>query len=259
MLSPQEWWDFILYEPLRSETLTKQPRPKSADANQKKAPARRIRRVPSQERGKRSRDQILEGALKLIAAQGISGFNMREVAKVSGVGLGTLYEYFPSRSSILCLLLEDRIKQRLEILRRYGIDNNPGRTPLELLAAFDAEMRSKRMWTRADVMLFSKEIDDPEVVELRNGFHQQLQETYVRAFRTYGSKWSDTGLHALARYLIHADFLNIELQLKIDPKQRHYYADFTYAIFERAFSLVLEDEGVFTNRYGRPTATTQID
>jgi len=47
------------------------------------------------------RKAILEACLKIIARNGIHGFKMIDVATAAGIGKGTIYEYFPSKSELV--------------------------------------------------------------------------------------------------------------------------------------------------------------
>lgn len=63
-----------------------------------------IRRVPRQKRSRVSVDCILEAAIQVLEADGEAGFNTNAVAERAGVSVGTLYRYFPDKSSILTAL-----------------------------------------------------------------------------------------------------------------------------------------------------------
>jgi AcrR family transcriptional regulator len=56
--------------------------------------------------GERTRQRILEGALRAIARHGLTKLGMNDVSASAGVSRGTLYRYFPSREDLLCSLAE---------------------------------------------------------------------------------------------------------------------------------------------------------
>jgi AcrR family transcriptional regulator len=51
--------------------------------------------------GERTRERILEGALRAIARHGLAKLGMNDVSASAGVSRGTLYRYFPSREELL--------------------------------------------------------------------------------------------------------------------------------------------------------------
>ena len=61
------------------------------------------------------REQILETALKLFAAQGFYATSTRQVAKEAGIAEGLIFHYFPTKASLLAALLENRRSFRSEL------------------------------------------------------------------------------------------------------------------------------------------------
>ena len=58
------------------------------------------------------RDQLLQEARRQIAEQGYSGTTIRSVAGACGVGVGTVYNYFPSKEMLVAaFMMEDWQKQ----------------------------------------------------------------------------------------------------------------------------------------------------
>ncbi|MEG1790606.1 MAG: TetR/AcrR family transcriptional regulator [Oscillospiraceae bacterium] len=53
-----------------------------------------------------SREEILRVCRGLIAENGLAALNMREVARSCGVALGSLYNYFPSKSELAIAAIE---------------------------------------------------------------------------------------------------------------------------------------------------------
>jgi AcrR family transcriptional regulator len=64
------------------------------------------RRTPSQSRAQFTVDAIVEAAQLLLAEQGPQALNTRRIAERAGVSIGSLYQYFPNRESIITRLFE---------------------------------------------------------------------------------------------------------------------------------------------------------
>ncbi|WP_113700073.1 TetR/AcrR family transcriptional regulator [Nonomuraea lactucae] len=77
--------------------LADQPTPTPAPAQ----PAKRARRADAE----RNRDAIIEAAGAVFAEQG-GTVDVREIARRSGVGMGTLYRHFPTKDHLLATVLE---------------------------------------------------------------------------------------------------------------------------------------------------------
>lgn len=68
------------------------------------------RRQPVQSRSKMTQEAILEAFVRLLLEQGYACLTIREIAAVAGVGLGTVYEHFPSKKSIAANCIHQRFK-----------------------------------------------------------------------------------------------------------------------------------------------------
>jgi AcrR family transcriptional regulator len=69
------------------------------------------------------RRAILEAAEAVLGASGLAEAKMAEIAERAGLAAGTLYNYFPSKESLFCALIEHRGE---EFLRRLeDIDRGP--------------------------------------------------------------------------------------------------------------------------------------
>lgn len=64
-------------------------------------------RVSRRRRDPAKRDAIFYAAIELFAARGFVGASMRDIATRAGVGLGTIYDYFPGKEAILLHFLRE--------------------------------------------------------------------------------------------------------------------------------------------------------
>ena len=63
------------------------------------------RRQPQQARSSDLVAAILEAALQVLAKEGVHRFTTTRVAERAGVSVGSVYQYFPNKASILFLSL----------------------------------------------------------------------------------------------------------------------------------------------------------
>jgi AcrR family transcriptional regulator len=68
------------------------------------------RRRPVQSRSRLTQNAILEAFVRLLLEKTYARLTIREIAAVAGVGLGTVYEYFPSKKSIAANCIHQRFK-----------------------------------------------------------------------------------------------------------------------------------------------------
>lgn len=63
------------------------------------------RKIPRQERSKATFNVILEATAHILESVGFDKFNTNAVAQKSGVSIGSLYQYFPSKEALLAELV----------------------------------------------------------------------------------------------------------------------------------------------------------
>ncbi|MFC1441433.1 TetR family transcriptional regulator [Streptacidiphilus sp. N1-10] len=74
---------------------------------------------PLTERQEARRRRILHTAAQLASRGGFDAVQMREVAESSGVALGTLYRYFPSKVHLLVATMQDQLQLMQSQLRKH--------------------------------------------------------------------------------------------------------------------------------------------
>lgn len=75
------------------------------------------RKRPQQARSNALVEVILEAALQVLAREGARRFTTTRVAERAGVSVGSIYQYFPNKASILFRLQSDEWRQTTEMLR----------------------------------------------------------------------------------------------------------------------------------------------
>jgi len=72
------------------------------------------KKYPRQARSKASFDAIVEGAAQLLIAGPYDTLTTNHIAERAGVSIGTLYEFFPNKESIVAVLAERRMRRLAE-------------------------------------------------------------------------------------------------------------------------------------------------
>ncbi|GIW40355.1 MAG: putative HTH-type transcriptional regulator [Candidatus Binatia bacterium] len=81
----------------------------------------------------RTRERILDGALRAIALHGLSKLGMNDVSEHAGVSRGTVYRYFPSREALLADLADRESRRFEEVVRRALRDAPEGAERLRIV------------------------------------------------------------------------------------------------------------------------------
>ena len=82
------------------------------------------RRKPRQERSKVTVDAILEATAQVLADGGYARLNTNRVARVAGVSIGSLYQYFSNKDELVRAVIEKHSERVLLLLRHTLMDLN---------------------------------------------------------------------------------------------------------------------------------------
>jgi AcrR family transcriptional regulator len=107
-----------------------------------RAPVIAARKQPKQARSTRLVTDILAAAARVLVRDGARRFTTARVAETAGISVGSLYQYFPNKESILFRLQTQEWRQTMDQLGR--ILGDPGvRPPERIQAAVRAFFRSE--------------------------------------------------------------------------------------------------------------------
>ena len=97
----------------------------------RRTPATSPRKRPKQQRSTRLVEAILTAAIRVLEREGAAAFTTVRVAEVAGVSVGSLYQYFPNKASILFKLQSDEWDATSQLLE--GIFRDEGTSASERL------------------------------------------------------------------------------------------------------------------------------
>lgn len=90
----------------------------------------RPRKAPKQARSREMVEIILAATARVLVREGYEGMTTNRVAEVAGVSVGSLYQYFPNKESLLATLMERHLgemtaifDERFEELARAGLED----------------------------------------------------------------------------------------------------------------------------------------
>ncbi len=75
------------------------------------------RKRPVQQRSRFTVDQILEAAARVFAERGYAGATTNHIAERAGVSIGSLYQYFPNKDTILVALQARHMESASEVFQ----------------------------------------------------------------------------------------------------------------------------------------------
>jgi AcrR family transcriptional regulator len=160
------------------------------------------RKIPRQKRAQATVDVILEAATRICRQRGYEATNVNEVAKVAGVSVGSLYQYFPSKEALVAELgrrlgqrMLDVFTEDLPTLAFLPLDEAVTGIVRRLGAALAVDPELRR--ALAEVPSAERAIQVPE-------FDEMLETAISGYFDYYGDRLRPTNHRLAARILITA-------------------------------------------------------
>jgi AcrR family transcriptional regulator len=81
------------------------------------------RKLPVQARSIRTIDTIFEASIQVLLALGVGELTTTKVAARAGVSVGTLYQYFPNKQSLLAAVLERHLLEVVQAIEKACLSN----------------------------------------------------------------------------------------------------------------------------------------
>jgi AcrR family transcriptional regulator len=135
------------------------------------------RRTASVEaRLRRTRDTILRAARQRIAADGLHGVSVADVAATAGVSVGTVYRHVADKTALLREVVDDICRMEIGVVAKVATE--PGSDADRLLAAVETFARRAVASGRVAYAVIA-EPAPPDVERLRVGLRRDLAEAFA--------------------------------------------------------------------------------
>jgi AcrR family transcriptional regulator len=117
------------------------------------------RKSPVQARSTASVDAILEATIQVLLSDGKERLTTTRVALRAGVSVGTLYQYFPNKSSLLKAVLRRHLNEVMEAIERVCREQTGNSLQEMATALINAFLEAKMRDGKASVALYSVSSD----------------------------------------------------------------------------------------------------
>jgi AcrR family transcriptional regulator len=84
----------------------------------RRIPAIKPRKIATQERSRATVDNLIEATARILVKEGFDKASTNRIAEVSGVSIGSLYQYFPSKESLVAAVIERHQQEIMQTVRR---------------------------------------------------------------------------------------------------------------------------------------------
>jgi AcrR family transcriptional regulator len=85
-------------------------------------PQTKPRKIASQERSRSTVEALLEATARILKKDGYDQASTNRIAAVAGVGIGSLYQYFPSKEALVATVVERHTQALLQVARERFLE-----------------------------------------------------------------------------------------------------------------------------------------
>jgi|YelNatPaOPRAMG01_1025707.scaffolds.fasta_scaffold65817_2 AcrR family transcriptional regulator len=147
------------------------------------------RKIPSQERSRKTMAAIYEAAAQVFAAVGYAEATTEEIAAKAGVSIGSLYHYFAGKEAVLNGLWEMYAREIMAIVQEIDRDIRQkgfvDKTIIPWLLHIVLELINDN---RAQNRLFISQVGLPEtIIQKRSGLIAYIESTMEAIFRDFAN------------------------------------------------------------------------
>jgi AcrR family transcriptional regulator len=110
------------------------------------------RKSPSQDRARETVEAILEATARILVKHGYAGTNTNLIAERAGISVGSLYQYFPNKESLIAALnvrhaerIHERIEQQMRALGKKPLRESIAAVVHEVVAVHLENPELERM------------------------------------------------------------------------------------------------------------------
>jgi len=173
----------------------------------KRTPRLSPKKTPKQARARATYEAILKAGARILEERGYAAFTTNRVAERAGVGIASLYEYFPNKESIVAGIVEDVVHELLRDIGK-GLDAARVRTPDEALSVWIQSMFDAVDQRRKLVTVLVREVpflhDVPVMRSVRAKLVELSREGSAFATDTLAREHLDALTYLLPLMLSHA-------------------------------------------------------
>lgn len=163
--------------------------------------------MPQQARSRETRERIVAAAIAAFEEHGYDDTNTAAIARRAGIGVGTLYGYFPDKRKLMLEILDGTVREMADMVVE-ALD--PARwaegDPREHVRfAIEAVVGSRRISPGLQRILWERHLRDPEFRDANMAIESRMLaalEELFAALRDHGVL-RDVDAHAAA-YVVHA-------------------------------------------------------
>ncbi len=167
-----------------------------------------VRKVPSQARSREMVEEILAATRRLMMRPGglrLSMITTNHIAKAAGISVGSLYQYFPNKETIVFELYKRMLEQVSSVLEEFKTEKYLSLPRTAFFNKFNRAMKNAEDDAGFVIEMLRAMQNSPELIAADKHHAELIASEMAWFMRHYGSRWP---LRKLERLALHIYYIN---------------------------------------------------
>ncbi|WP_343303943.1 TetR/AcrR family transcriptional regulator [Mesorhizobium retamae] len=158
-----------------------------------------MRKEPRQARSRATVETIVQAGARILSDEGWVGFTTNRVAELAGVSIGSLYQYFPDKLSLVDAIRHRHLDDSIAVMRRIRAD---GVSPAEFAAQLvQAVVAAHSVYPGLHRVLLDEAPSSEGYRNPSSAFEIEYLSYYAEAVATYRKRQPNPADHVAARVI----------------------------------------------------------
>lgn len=158
-----------------------------------------MRKEPRQARSRATVETIVQAGARILSDEGWAGFTTNRIAEVAGVSIGSLYQYFPDKLSLVDAIRHRHLDDSISVMRKVRAD---GLSPAEFAAQLvRAMVAAHSVYPGLHRVLLDEAPSSEEYRNPNSEFEIEYLSYYAEAVATYRKGQPDAADNVAGRVI----------------------------------------------------------
>jgi AcrR family transcriptional regulator len=160
------------------------------------------RKLPRQERSRQLVDALLGATARVLIKRGYDRVTTNRIAEEAGVSIGSLYQYFPTKESLVAALIDDHVERHMALFRESlsALDQPNLRTGVRAL--IEAMLRAHRLAPELHALL-SEQVPKVGRMKRMHEIDQEAARLILSRLRSRRPRLRPKNLELAAFMIVH--------------------------------------------------------
>ena len=158
-----------------------------------------MRKEPRQARSRITVETIVQAGARILSDEGWAGFTTNRIAELAGVSIGSLYQYFPDKLSLVDAIRQRHLDDSITVMRKIRAD---GLSPKEFAVQLvQAVVAAHSVFPGLHRVLLDEAPSSAEYRNPNSEFEIEYLSYYAKAVATYRKRQPNAADHIAGRVL----------------------------------------------------------